>query len=177
MIDDEELLLAVLNSSPVIDGAETDQLDGISGAELVTALGGQGSQAEVARLRQARAALHAAIRAEAIEGTRDGERTSVTGAMEELAELLAQAVQVPEVTPTGIRWMLRAPADDRLAVRSVLAWSAVVRQLPGRLRPCANEECNLFLVDHSRPGTAKWCSMATCGNRMKARAHAERARR
>ena len=32
------------------------------------------------------------------------------------------------------------------------------------------------LLDRSRPGTAKWCSMATCGNRMKARAHAQRTR-
>ncbi|WP_326937864.1 CGNR zinc finger domain-containing protein [Frigoribacterium sp. Leaf415] len=56
------------------------------------------------------------------------------------------------------------------------AWSSVTSTLPGRLRACANDECNLFLVDHSRPGTAKWCSMATCGNRMKARAHARRAK-
>ncbi|NJC55654.1 CGNR zinc finger domain-containing protein [Brevibacterium marinum] len=47
---------------------------------------------------------------------------------------------------------------------------------PGRLRACANTECNLFLIDHSRPGTAKWCSMFTCGNRMKVRAHAQRTR-
>ena len=32
-------------------------------------------------------------------------------------------------------------------------------------------------IDHSRPGTAKWCSMSTCGNRMKVRAHARRTRR
>ncbi|WP_342211769.1 MULTISPECIES: CGNR zinc finger domain-containing protein [Frigoribacterium] len=54
------------------------------------------------------------------------------------------------------------------------AWSSVTSRLPGRLRACANDECNLFLVDHSRPGSAKWCSMATCGNRMKARTHARR---
>lgn len=68
------------------------------------------------------------------------------------------------------------PRDDRLPVDAVLAWSTVSARLPGRLRPCANAECELFLVDHSRPGTAKWCSMATCGNRMKARAHAQRVR-
>ncbi|MGN0119211.1 MAG: CGNR zinc finger domain-containing protein, partial [Streptomyces albidoflavus] len=54
--------------------------------------------------------------------------------------------------------------------------SRVTTELPGRLRPCANPRCNLFLIDHSRPGTARWCSMATCGNRMKARSHARRRR-
>ena len=48
---------------------------------------------------------------------------------------------------------------------------------PGRLRPCANDECRLFLIDRSKAGTARWCSMAVCGNRMKARRHYERARK
>ncbi|WP_245884800.1 CGNR zinc finger domain-containing protein [Glaciihabitans tibetensis] len=58
----------------------------------------------------------------------------------------------------------------------VLAWAEVIRQHPGRLRPCGNDECRLVLLDRSRPGTAKWCSMATRGNRMKARAHLQRNR-
>ena len=29
----------------------------------------------------------------------------------------------------------------------------------------------MFLLDESRSGTARWCSMATCGNRLKARRH------
>ena len=36
--------------------------------------------------------------------------------------------------------------------------------------------CALFLLDRSKPNTARWCSMAVCGNRMKARRHYERAR-
>ena len=45
---------------------------------------------------------------------------------------------------------------------------------PGRLRPCANDECRLFLIDHSKANAARWCSMAVCGNRMKARRHYQR---
>ena len=93
-----------------------------------------------------------------------------------LEELLGEAALVPRLHPEGIDWQLEAPDDARLAARTVLAWSRTMRELPGRLRACANTECNLFLVDHSRPGTARWCSMATCGNRMKARAHSRRAR-
>ncbi|MGO4300955.1 CGNR zinc finger domain-containing protein [Leifsonia sp. RAF41] len=39
------------------------------------------------------------------------------------------------------------------------------------LGPCANPDCSKFLIDHSRPNSARWCSMAECGNRMKARRH------
>ncbi|MBO3095507.1 CGNR zinc finger domain-containing protein [Cellulomonas dongxiuzhuiae] len=164
MVEDEDLLLAVLNSSPVVDGAVTEELEGAAGRELVARFGGAGTASELASVRRARAALHAVIRGQ-------------DDAQEQVAAMLRNASLVPEVTATGVRWELSAPADERLAARAVMAWSRVQQELPGRLRPCANDECNLFLVDHSRPGTAKWCSMAVCGNRMKVRSHAERARR
>jgi hypothetical protein len=37
-------------------------------------------------------------------------------------------------------------------------------------------ECRLFLLDRSRANKARWCSMATRGNRLKARRHYERTR-
>jgi predicted RNA-binding Zn ribbon-like protein len=161
---DEELLLAVLNSAPVVDGRPTDLLASASGRELARRWGGTGTEHEIARLRRARDALHAVVRGDAAT------------AVDELEGLVAEAVRTPRVTPDGVTWELRAPEGDRLPVEVVLAWSNVNARFPGRLRACANEECNLFLLDHSRPGTAKWCSMAVCGNRMKARAHANRAR-
>lgn len=164
MIEDEELLMAVLNSAPVIDGVPTDQLDGSTGRELVQRFEGTGTDVERRHLRRTRDALQGVIRGEA-------------GAVERLASTIDRAALLPAVTSDGLQWQLDAPADERLAARTVLAWSRVLEGLHGRLRPCANTECNLFLIDHSRPGTAKWCSMATCGNRMKARAHARRARR
>jgi predicted RNA-binding Zn ribbon-like protein len=57
------------------------------------------------------------------------------------------------------------------AVRAVTAWGALQEARPGRLRPCANDECRLFLLDRSRANRARWCSMAVCGNREKARRH------
>jgi predicted RNA-binding Zn ribbon-like protein len=78
---------------------------------------------------------------------------------------------------TGLELHLTVEDDDRrLAVRAVLAWGVVTHDLPGRLRPCANDECRLFLLDRSRANTARWCSMAICGNRMKARRHYQRTR-
>jgi CGNR zinc finger protein len=78
-------------------------------------------------------------------------------------------------TDGQISWTLRVPEERLLAVRAVLAWDALARHSPGRLRPCANDECRLFLIDRSKANTARRCSMAACGNRMKARRHYQRA--
>ena len=43
------------------------------------------------------------------------------------------------------------------------------------LRQCGADNCTRIFVDRSRRGDRKWCDMAGCGNRDKARAH--RARR
>ncbi|HTN55856.1 MAG TPA: CGNR zinc finger domain-containing protein [Microbacterium sp.] len=164
MIEDEDLLLAVLNSAPITLGVRSDQLDGEIGWEFSERFGGVGTASEQAALRSSRDALHALIR---------GDDDAATAA---LSEVLATVSLSPRLDVDGIDWRLEAPSDRRLAARTILAWSRVLREAPGRLRPCANAECNLFLIDHSRPGTARWCSMATCGNRMKARAYATRAR-
>jgi hypothetical protein len=50
------------------------------------------------------------------------------------------------------------------------------RSARGRLRACANLDCTLFLLDRSHADRARWCSMAICGNRMKARRHHRRTR-
>jgi predicted RNA-binding Zn ribbon-like protein len=39
-----------------------------------------------------------------------------------------------------------------------------------RLKACSNETCGWAFYDHARNRSGKWCSMAVCGNRMKARA-------
>ncbi|VXC09284.1 CGNR zinc finger domain-containing protein [Pseudoclavibacter sp. 8L] len=164
MLRNEELLLSLLNSAPVIEGTPTDSLQGDPGRDIARSWGGTGSANELARLRRVRQALQAVVRGD------DG------GAIGELTGILDDAVQTPNVTPDGVTWELQAPDDDRLAAGAVLAWSSVIADFPGRLRACANDECSQFLVDHSRPGTAKWCSMAVCGNRMKARTHARRSK-
>ena len=164
MLSDEELLLNLLNSAPVIEGAPTDRLEGAAGRELARSWGGTGSADELARIRRARQALQTVVR--------EDDEVAVT----ELAGMLNNVVRTPRITPDGVAWDLHVPDDDRLAAGAVLAWSSVITEFPGRLRACANDECTQFLVDHSRPGTAKWCSMAVCGNRMKARTHARRAK-
>ncbi|WP_425387701.1 CGNR zinc finger domain-containing protein [Aneurinibacillus terranovensis] len=37
-----------------------------------------------------------------------------------------------------------------------------------RLKPCENDECVLLFVDKSKNKARRWCSMTTCGNKIKA---------
>jgi predicted RNA-binding Zn ribbon-like protein len=66
------------------------------------------------------------------------------------------------------------------AVDDVLARIAepIVREIgeghDDRVRICANDTCRWIFYDESRSGRRRWCDMATCGNRAKARRHRER---
>jgi predicted RNA-binding Zn ribbon-like protein len=160
--EDEVLLLDLLNSTPVADGLPLDLLAADQeAAAWARAHGGSGSAREVAHLREIRDWLQAVVRG--------------TEGVDALAQQLADVRLRPEVTQHGVSWHLDVADDRRLGSRAVLAWGRIQEHMPGRLRPCANDECRLFLLDRSRPNTARWCSMKACGNRLKARRHYQRA--
>lgn len=45
-----------------------------------------------------------------------------------------------------------------------------------RVRICQGPRCGWFFLDASRAGNRRWCSMTSCGNRAKVRAHYKRGR-
>jgi predicted RNA-binding Zn ribbon-like protein len=45
-----------------------------------------------------------------------------------------------------------------------------------RLKICPGPDCDWAFYDHSRNQSGRWCSMAVCGGRVKARAHYHRRR-
>lgn len=156
--DDEALLLDLLNTTPVIDGTATDTLaDFDTAAQWMTRHAIAADHGEWTSLLEARTLLQAIVRGDESPST--------------LQPVLARTHLVPAATEEGIDWEL-SPGSG--AVRAALAWDALRITSPGRLRPCANTECQLFLIDRSKPNTARWCSMAVCGNRMKARRHHSR---
>lgn len=161
--DDEELLLELLNSRPVVDGTECDALGANRAARLW--LGDRDFRATPAAIAAARAVR--AVLDDVVNGLVPA-ATLNRFALGVKAELV--------VGEDGARWQVASGDADGLPVRVTLAWSALARTAPGRLRPCGNPECQLFFVDRSRGNTARWCSMATCGNRMKARRHHARTR-
>lgn len=152
--DWSRVLLELLNTTPVIDGEATDVLAGDAAARRWLHLR-DGDGADVDAVRQVRDDLQRVVRGEAHA--------------EVLNRHLDAVRQVPKIHGGGLEWDLGASAN--WCARVVLAWGDGQNQGPGRLRPCANDECHLFLLDCSRGGTARWCSMSGCGNRMKARRH------
>ena len=157
--DDEAFLLDLLNTTPVVDGVPTDTLADFSAARpWMTDRGIKATRAEWAALVDVRAALQGVVRAAESPAS--------------LEPFLTAASLVPVARDDGLDWRLSGNA----AVRAVVAWDGLRTRSPGRLRPCANTECHLFLIDRSKPNSARWCSMAICGNRMKARRHYQRAR-
>jgi predicted RNA-binding Zn ribbon-like protein len=66
------------------------------------------------------------------------------------------------------------PIDDALARIA----EPIVREIGAghddRIRICASETCRWLFYDESRAGRRRWCDMATCGNRAKARRHRSR---
>ncbi|MCV7421716.1 CGNR zinc finger domain-containing protein [Mycobacterium yunnanensis] len=150
-MDWSEALLELLNTTPVVEGVPTDTLDGAW-------LRAHGAAARrVQDVRALRDDLQQVVRGEAA-GTVLGSR-------------LRGVTQSPEIVDDVVTWRLDASWEARM----VLAWGNLQSTMPGRLRPCANGECHLFLLDRSRGGTGRWCSMTSCGNRMKARRHYGRA--
>lgn len=158
-----DTLLDLLNSRPLVNGEEQDALgDPDGGRRWAREHGGDGSLAELALLRETRDILRDVVRGDSSPAA--------------LSPLLEGVHQIPEITSDGLQWTVKTPPHARLAVEVVLAWAATEKHMPGRLRPCANDECRLFLLDRSRANRARWCSMAVCGNREKARRHYQRTR-
>jgi len=71
------------------------------------------------------------------------------------------------------------PQDDADVPRSewLPGWLAandllrLLAEAPDRIKSCAHPDCILWFYDTSKNGTRRWCSMAVCGNRIKAARH------
>jgi len=100
-------------------------------------------------------------------------------AAEELTAVAARGGVGP-VFSTGGDVVLQASAGGVAgALGRIVAYvvDAIAEGTWPRLKACQNDECEWVFYDSARNRSAKWCSMAVCGNRMKARAfrarHAE----
>ena len=87
-----------------------------------------------------------------------------------------QLTAVPADAAGGLRGSWELPEDlglplDRIAL---LAADLLTGESRGSVKACPGLGCGWLFLD-SR-GRRRWCSMATCGNRAKVRAHAARSR-
>jgi predicted RNA-binding Zn ribbon-like protein len=98
-----------------------------------------------------------------------------------LNRALAAAPSRDRLAPTdaGYGWQI-GPAPLRAAtLLAPVLWSAgdlMARDRRRRVRLCANAQCLWLFLDQSKGGTRRWCDMASCGNRAKARRHYQRSK-
>jgi predicted RNA-binding Zn ribbon-like protein len=157
---DEELLLNLLNSTPMDGAGQQDNLEAtIAWQEWLATREGTPESDGRQVLTSARSALQSVVR---------GEQDAAT-----LKPFLRGIKLTPALSDAGVEWSLGGARRSLIAARAVLAWNLIEQTKPGRLRACANPDCLLFLLDRSKANTGRWCSMQTCGNRMKARRHYE----
>lgn len=157
-----ELLLDLLNSTPIVAGEPTDDLvDPSSGRKWFVQRGFEVPATDVAGLRRLRDTLQSVVRG--IEPS------------DALAPHLDGVIRIPRLESGVVQWEWGSATVPIVDARLVLEWAELNETMPGRLRPCGNDDCARFLLDRTRAGTARWCSMAGCGNRIKARRHAARA--
>ncbi|MCG6963842.1 MAG: ABATE domain-containing protein [Acidobacteria bacterium] len=102
-------------------------------------------------------------------------------AIDVLNRLLASALPRLRLAPGGAccRWQWSGPEDSLDRMLWPVARSAadlLTSELVGRVRECASPSCSWLFLDRSRNGRRKWCDMATCGNRAKARRYYRRHR-
>jgi predicted RNA-binding Zn ribbon-like protein len=103
-------------------------------------------------------------------------RNPAAGAWPAVADQVAAAAQTLHLhrAEETIRWEI-APAADLSAPLAAAAWSAgelLTSPALRRVRACAGAGCGWLFLDPT--GRRRWCVMATCGNREKARRFAAR---
>lgn len=146
-----------------------------SGKAEAAARGWNGREA-VHRARELRSALHDA----AEEQGRTGRFPP--SAVRALNEHLEGAPGAFRLSQEGERLTLSYASAARTAVQLLepLARSAA-QFLAGadlrRIKKCGNDKCVLYYYDTTKNQGRRWCSMALCGNRMKAAAHYQRSKK
>ena len=165
-LPDQPLALDLVNTEFLPDGTLVDLLATAESTRAwLTAAGldqaASGNPATRAALRQARTAIR-----DALSGRGTAPLNGVLG--HGRVRLSVRAGLVPLRT---------LDADDPAWQPAVMAAANLLdllEQAPDRIKHCENPACVLWFFDTTRNGTRRWCSMAVCGNRMKARRHYDR---
>lgn len=115
-----------------------------------------------------------------LHATAPGDSAALEPALAQLDGLLQAGRRRPVIhradgaVEVGEEWRWETPAA-LLAPPAVAIADLLVNGRPDLIRRCQGAACTLWFYDRTKAHRRRWCSMALCGNRAKARAH--RARR
>jgi predicted RNA-binding Zn ribbon-like protein len=94
----------------------------------------------------------------------------------ELNRLAAGAAVEVRFTPSGPRFVAprHSGFDGALGRLFAITAASLIDGSWQRLKVCPGSDCGWAFYDHSRNMSGRWCSMAVCGGRAKARTHYRR---
>jgi predicted RNA-binding Zn ribbon-like protein len=160
---DPSLLLDLVNSAIVWpDGVRDEIADDELARAWLRDRGGSGSPDEIAGAREVRPTLVAVLRGEADASA--------------LQPWVTAMRKSAAISGRGVEWVLDVPDRQIVAARAIDEWTFLQTATGSRIRPCADADCQHFLIDRSASNSRKWHSMELCGNRVKARRHYARAK-
>ncbi len=94
-------------------------------------------------------------------------------AVEALNQRIEEASALRRIDPATLVWMWKAPEDAVQSLAPVVLDAAdVIASDRERLRYCPS--CDWLFEDQTRNGQRRWCDMADCGSRDKARRYYRR---
>jgi predicted RNA-binding Zn ribbon-like protein len=107
---------------------------------------------------------------------RNGPRRSPGSPLGDLNRLAQGAAVEVRFTRSGPRFVASRDAgfDGTLGRLLAITASSLIDGSWQRLKVCPGNNCGWAFYDHSRNLSGRWCSMAVCGGRAKARAHYRR---
>jgi predicted RNA-binding Zn ribbon-like protein len=162
-------LLAFARQARLLDPAEVDRLERRAQADE------RAASAATRAARSLREALYGIFSAQA-HGRAVPDRD-----LEGLNEALGEVLPNLRLDPRGasLAWGWRRDGDALTRPLWSIARAAaelLTREPSAPVRECGGTECTWLFLDHSRGRSRRWCSMASCGNREKARRHYRRTR-
>ena len=156
------------------------QANALSSADAKAALTSWGHRPEAKRLLDRARELRAVLRAMA-ERLAAG-KSAGQGALDEINRVLAQETGYNQLVRSADGYAFHFQPAQREAIHLLTPIAKSAAELlrdsdPLRIRKCGNPVCGLYYYDTSKNHTRRWCSMAVCGNRMKAAAFYQRAQK
>jgi predicted RNA-binding Zn ribbon-like protein len=166
----EPLALDLLNTAWVDGGVPHDLLlDAAGAASWLRATGLTDGSTAPGPLRESLRRLREAIRAH-LADPHDAQ------ALATINDVLGKGRRVSTLTPEGPAESVLVPDGAAVAFAVADSYLALLRTDRGRIRTCSHPDCVLHFYDTSRSRNRAWCSMADCGNRVKAARHYARTR-
>jgi predicted RNA-binding Zn ribbon-like protein len=179
--------LDFLNTEVMLDGQPVDLMKDGDDLLLWIAESGLATKAEVHKLREARASVHETWLRACIR-LRVGLRTMFSRLADGQSLRPADLHLIDEVlaSTNGTMRLRRRDSQPSLDFQpSALTPPFLIARATAEflasadltlVRRCQGEGCILFFYDTTKSHTRRWCSMATCGNRTKVKAHYVRTR-